>query len=902
MPIMTADQYQQWLDQNNVSQQTKMIINQIRSSEPSRRVRGGKSNVIGAYPSRKMGLTIQFESHKNELPILYQYEYSSDVLEYYDQPPAIKLRYEAANGKNIGPLHTPDFFVIREDCAGYEECKTEEELEKLSEKSPNRYYKDENGEYRCPPGEAYAEEHGLYYQVVSSKTINWNVQRNLEFLGDYLHSNAPQVKSAIAQMTLALINSKQGMLLNELFNLTTGNASVDDIYMLIATQTVFVDLAEAPLTQSDRVKVFTDAETARLFQGVIQYRAISEIPKYVDLAIGGQLQWDGQGMRVLNVGETMIGVLHERNGFTEIPIAVFEDLVQNGRFKGVPSDNKTSIHPDAVKKLLIAGEAALTQANQRSAFIKTYQTDKSSINEGPVGKRTMQRLLKQQREADVLYGYGLIGLLPKTNRGNTMKKLPSNAHEKLDEFIRDKYETIKQQKKFESYAQYQNYCENEGVLAASYKTFTTKVKERPAYEQTKKRQGRRAAYEHKPFYHELEQTTPRHGERPFHIAHIDHTQADVELSDPETGENLGRPWVTFMIDAYSRRLLAVYITFDEPSYRSNMMVIRECVRRFGRLPQIVVVDGGTDFSGIYFDLLLALFDCTKKVRPAAEPRFGSVCERLFGTANTQFFHNLQGNTQIMRLVRQVTKSVNPKNHSIWTLELLYRYLREWAYEIYDNLVHRALDQSPRETFAAGMKIGGERLHRLIPYDEQFKMLTLPSTKSGVAKVVPSRGIKVRNIYYWSESLRTLGLQGKNVKVRYDPFDAGHLFVATESDWIECFSEYYADFKNRSEKEILIASEELRERKSQTNKKFNITAAKLAAFLKSVDSQEALLKQRDRDREQRTILSLVNAGETTHKPDRVASPSAGSTHLQPVAAVAQDEAPALSQQLSTYGGF
>jgi putative transposase len=357
-----------------------------------------------------------------------------------------------------------------------------------------------------------------------------------------------------------------------------------------------------------------------------------------------------------------------------------------------------------------------------------------------------------------------------------------------------------------------------------------------------------------------------------------------------------------MVDAYSRRLLAVYITFDEPSYRSNMMVVRECVRRWGRLPQIIVVDGGKDFSGVYFDTLLALFECTKKVRPPAEPRFGSVCERLFGTANTQFFHNLQGNTQIMRQVRQVTKSVNPKNHSIWTLELLYRHLREWAYEVYDNLIHRTLDQSPREAFIAGMKIGGERLHRLIPYDEHFKLLTLPSTQSGVAKVVPSRGIKIRNIYYWSESLRTLGLQGKKVKVRYDPFDAGHIFVAATNDWIECFSEYYSDFKNRSEKEILIASEELRERKSQTNKKFNVTAAKLAAFLKSVDSQEALLKQRDQDREQRTILSLVNTGETTSKPDGVVSSSAGSAHLQPVATVAQGKVAAPSQQLATYGDF
>ena len=39
----------------------------------------------------------------------------------------------------MGVLHTPDFFVIRKDSAGWEECKTEEQLKKLARKSPNRY-------------------------------------------------------------------------------------------------------------------------------------------------------------------------------------------------------------------------------------------------------------------------------------------------------------------------------------------------------------------------------------------------------------------------------------------------------------------------------------------------------------------------------------------------------------------------------------------------------------------------------------------------------------------------------------------------------------------------------------------------------------------------------------------
>lgn len=60
-----------------------------------------------------MGVTIQAESHKNELAGIYAMEFDPGTLEYYDQPPAIKLKYVAKDGKPVGVLHTPDFFVLR---------------------------------------------------------------------------------------------------------------------------------------------------------------------------------------------------------------------------------------------------------------------------------------------------------------------------------------------------------------------------------------------------------------------------------------------------------------------------------------------------------------------------------------------------------------------------------------------------------------------------------------------------------------------------------------------------------------------------------------------------------------------------------------------------------------------
>jgi hypothetical protein len=60
-------------------------------------------------------------------------------LEFYDQPPSIVLDYNSAKGKRLAVRHTPDFFVLRQDFAGWEEWKTEEDLNRLTEHNPNRY-------------------------------------------------------------------------------------------------------------------------------------------------------------------------------------------------------------------------------------------------------------------------------------------------------------------------------------------------------------------------------------------------------------------------------------------------------------------------------------------------------------------------------------------------------------------------------------------------------------------------------------------------------------------------------------------------------------------------------------------------------------------------------------------
>ena len=228
-----------WCKRLALSEPAQAAISEVRSRNPARRVGGGRENVSGRYPSRKMGFTIQFESHRVELPFVYEMEHAASVLEYYDQPPSIPLAYHAANGRRLSIMHTPDYFVLREGSAGWVECKTAEELKKLAVSAPNRYVRDGNGRWRCPPGEAHASAVGLEYRVWSSAEINWTLQRNLLFLEDYLRCDPASAAGFVSPAIKAAIDAKPGILLCELLEDTDNATKRDEIYFLIATGAVY---------------------------------------------------------------------------------------------------------------------------------------------------------------------------------------------------------------------------------------------------------------------------------------------------------------------------------------------------------------------------------------------------------------------------------------------------------------------------------------------------------------------------------------------------------------------------------------------------------------------------------------------------------------------------------------
>lgn len=791
------------------SRETQALLIRIRTSPPSRTPGARRGNMPVWYPSKKMQCIIKAESTKVEFPFLLQVEHDDDVLEIWDQPPAIPLEYPDKRGHLQRPMHTADYFVFRYRECGWVECKPAQELGRLAEKQPHRYVQDELGVWRCPPGEAFAAKYGLAYHVWSSDNINWAAQENALFLEDYYQHLD---RLAVGDQTLAilhrLVEEHPGMLLSDLQTLS--EISADLINIAIARHDLYVDLATYRLSEPWRTPVFRSKGHAR---ACIQVRDQSNEMMFASKE---------QASHITPEGQALLEQAHD----VDLATAVFRHRV---------------IHPDA------------------------YQDDvqaQTALARAAVHPRTKQRWQQRYREAEIQYGSGFLGLLPGYHNCGGARRISEEVITLIHQVLATHYDTVTQKPKRGAYGEYLKQSEEQHLEPVSQRTFYAEAqRHKTRYEQVLVREGTRAAYPFKDYVREETRTVSRHGEYAWSMAHLDHTELNLVLCDSRTGQPLGKCWLTLMILSHPRRIASFYLTFDPPSYRSCMMALRLCVQRYGRLPTAITVDGGPEFASVYFEQLLALYQVRKHQRPAAEPRFGSPQERLFGTMETEFLYHLLGNTQATREPRTTTRATDPKRQAVWTQPKLAERVGQWADEEYDTIRHPALSMTPREAYALSMKRDGERFHKSLEYDDTFLKTTFPTTRKGTAKVEPGVGVRINYLEYWCEAMRDPTVEGTQAKVRYDPFNVSVAFAYIDGRWRKCDCPY-TEFSGCSERELQLLTEELRKRNRlhAARSHIEVTQKQLATFRRENTDIETILRQQRHDRETRAALVVLEGGK------------------------------------------
>lgn len=820
----------------------RRLVEKARREAPVRKIESRVGNVITWLQSRKMARAIGTESRSGEYRAVVRYEHDPTVLEYFSQPCRLDLVLtDGGRIKASRVQHTPDFLVIRADQLLLEEWRDEGRLRRLAEKHPNRF-RLEDGAWRFPEAEARLAELGIVYRIRTTQEHPALFVQNIDFLADYYDRECPPILEAEELELRALFSDRHVWTLADLIEATNGKVATDSIYKAIADDRLAFDLYEEDISETFRAKVYRD-QTTLAFERRIDAKSCSEGRERLDssISVGTNIEFDGTSYVVLMLGKDK-ALLQSDSGTTELSLQVLEREFASGTLRILTPACIDNEEADAEPLTPTEVERAVRRAEILDAAL-------SGTGGVPVTTRTLQRWRKQMEEAgeDARIQYTVLAGNWK-NCGNRARKIPQELLDEIAAIVKKEYNTATNKTKKSVYKSFVEACAAKGLHPCSQRTFNKEV---TRLQSTRARRGKRVAYQTQPIVWYLKRDEPLHGVRPMQYVHVDHTQLDVRALSPETGADLGKPWLSLAIDAESRRVVGFYLSFEPPSYRSCMMVLRDVVRRHGRMPAMLVVDNGKEFKSRAFQRVCALYGCSIRYRPAGQPRHGGVLERLFGTINTQFIHNLAGNTQLMKYVRTVTKSVRPENFVEWTLPALHGAFDYYFDRLYGTDPHPAHGDAPVEHYTVRMAETGMRRHRLVRFDRTFLIETCPAPDSIGSRVVDGqRGVKVDHIWYWNDAFRVPTLDGNAVEVRVDPWDVRVLYALVRNKWVQCVSKLAARLRSYSVVELRYAFEELR-KKAGIEKK-DLTPERAAEWLKILDAKNFDSRLREQQAESRLI--------------------------------------------------
>ncbi|HST52248.1 MAG TPA: TnsA endonuclease N-terminal domain-containing protein [Pyrinomonadaceae bacterium] len=456
--MLNSEEFEQWCERINISEAAKAEIERIRTSPPARRVQSRGRNVkVHFNRSTKMAHTIQAESRSVEFAAILLMEYPSDVLglptenviEVWDQPPSFIINYTSNKGKNIGHVYTADFFVIREKSAGWEEWKVEDNLIELASKNTERYFLDDGGKWHAPPCEQYAEAFGLYFHVHSSKEINSVLLRNAHFFIPYYRRLGEYTDDSISMQIASMIAETPGITLAELLD-RAGQVQREQVYDLILAKQIYTDLSAAWLGDEDQVLLFRDQTEATFFTRLAEHdlMRMDRLIRASDLLCGTYIILDGTPLELINVGKTEVMLRNLDGEYPVIAVRHFETLLRDGKvtnYRLRPSVNSNDQSYEAAVRKHLTREQML-EALTKNEIVKRILAGErvaKSDNEARKHRNWVAEYLK----AEVVCGNGLVGLMPKKRKGNTIDRLAlihPNLRQMMIDFISTAVENPKQ--------------------------------------------------------------------------------------------------------------------------------------------------------------------------------------------------------------------------------------------------------------------------------------------------------------------------------------------------------------------------------------------------------------------------------------------------------------------------
>jgi len=257
----------------------------------------------------------------------------------------------------------------------------------------------------------------------------------------------------------------------------------------------------------------------------------------------------------------------------------------------------------------------------------------------------------------------------------------------------------------------------------------------------------------------------REAVRPNEIWQADHTPLNIFLYDAHKVP--AKPWLTAIIDDYSRAIAGYYVGFDPPSSMRIATALRQAIWKKDEaswvvcgIPEKLYSDRGSDFRSEHIDqVAIELKFELINILPYKPQGKGKV-ERFFGTVNQMFLpalpgHGLQKGFEYQELM---------------TLEEFDTKFRHWLLKQYLQREHSETSEKPMlrwESFPF--------IPRMPESVEQLDLLLHTVAK---ARKVQRDGIRFQGFRYFDVQLS--GFVGEYVTIRYDPRDLAEIYVYADN--------------------------------------------------------------------------------------------------------------------------
>lgn len=401
-----------------------------------------------------------------------------------------------------------------------------------------------------------------------------------------------------------------------------------------------------------------------------------------------------------------------------------------------------------------ARELALARFRLLQPHLEQHRPLHTVAGEAGIAFRTAQRWVAQYRR------FGLAALVRK-------KRDDRGARRGVSVKLKEAIEGLVLQKPplpvTAVYRQVRRVAQELGEPAPSYAVVYSIVRRLPADLLTLAHQGSKAYGDRFELVHRREAAGPNA------IWQADHSPLDILLVRPDG--TVGKPWLTVVLDDYSRAVAGYFLSFEAPSALHTSLALRQAIWRkedarwnVCGIPEVLYTDHGSDFTSRHLEQVGADLKIRLIFSLPGKPRGRGRIERFFSTVNEMFLCELDGYAPAGGGVR---------GRPTLTLADFDARLRAFFLDVYQRRECAGTKIPPATRWEAD-----GFLPRMPDSLEQLDLLLLHVARTRQVRV---DGIHFQSLRYVSTTLAAY--VGETVTLRFDPRDLAELRVFHEERFL-----------------------------------------------------------------------------------------------------------------------